>query len=139
MFSSGTGSVNNSRNFASGVVREDSPCRSRSVMDSMELQLDKMEICTCKEQPIIYYCDDHTCPRHSSQPFYCQLCMESGIHKHFTHQRIIKQVSLLSKKWQRNLDEFEGLCSSASMKFAEMGPIVRYFELEMLEVGLIQT
>jgi hypothetical protein len=54
--------------------------------------------------------------------------MESGIHKHFTHQRIIKQVTLLSKKWQRHLDEYEALRSSASQKFSEMGPIVRYFE-----------
>jgi len=65
--------------------------------------------------------------------------MESGIHKHFTHQRIIKQVSLLSKKWQRHKEEFEALCSSASQKYSLMGPIVKYFEKEMLEVGHIQT
>ena len=29
--------------------REDSPYRSRSVMDSMELKIDKMEICSCGE------------------------------------------------------------------------------------------
>ena len=47
MFSSGTGQVINSRNFEGGVAREDSPFRSRSVMDSMELQIDKMEMCKC--------------------------------------------------------------------------------------------
>ena len=47
MFSSGPGSVINSRNFDGGLAREDSPLRSRSVMDSMELQIDKMDLCTC--------------------------------------------------------------------------------------------
>jgi hypothetical protein len=43
------------------------------------------------------------------------------------------------QEWERHREGYGAVCSSASQKYSLMGPIVRYFEREMLEVGQIQT
>lgn len=51
-----------------------------------ELWLDQCkEICSiCKKEIVQYFCDEPTCPKKDSDTFYCQECMENGIHEHFS-------------------------------------------------------
>ena len=63
--------------------------------------------------------------------------MENGAHRHFTHQRIIKVVGLINRRWGKLREDYERLSAQAGSRYTEMAPLVRYLERGMLEVGTI--
>jgi hypothetical protein len=62
--------------------------------------------------------------------------MERGVHRHYTHQRIVNVINEIQGKWQGLAKEYEKLARDAMIQFKEWEPLIRYLELEMLRVGI---
>ncbi|TNV70999.1 hypothetical protein FGO68_gene5228 [Halteria grandinella] len=108
-------------------------------MDSKELKIDKMDLCKCQEQPIIYYCKDTQCQARDIQPYYCQLCMEKGLHKHFSHHRIVTIIEEKESEWNSLHESFKELNYMAQLKYEELEPLILYFQDQLLKLASNST
>ena len=103
------------------------------------LQLDKMHMCSCQRERVIYFCDDSQCESRQAQPYYCDECAESSEMKHLhAPKKIVRETQMYNMEWSKLRDAIRNIVTSASTKFNELGPLIRYLEKALVKMPRIK-
>ena len=54
--------------------------KERSTVDKLNQWKEIADKCSNHMEPVIYYCDQITCPNNTAQPLYCLQCLSEGNH-----------------------------------------------------------
>ena len=58
-----------------------------------------MQPCVCKREKAIYFCNEKSCPAHTTQQFYCLFCYEDDVHPGHKSVRVNKVVEEYKERW----------------------------------------
>ena len=89
--------------------------------------------CACGgDQKEVYICLKEDCPMHGERPFFCQLCMENGVHQHFPMKNIPTHISELVTKWKQLAQQYSEIANDVYSWDEKLWKEVREYDSELL-------
>ena len=84
---------------------------------------------------VFYVCQVEKCHEGDQKKIlYCQSCNDAGKHQHFPVIRITKVLQAMNVSVKEALQKIETLQKEAGPKLERLSPLIRYLELNSLQV-----
>ncbi len=97
-----------------------------------------MHLCSCQRERVIYFCDDEKCENRERQRYYCDECAEMSEQKHLhAPKKIVRETQLYNAEWSRLREGIRNTMANASIRFNELGPLIRYLERALIKLPRI--
>ena len=84
-------------------------------------------MCSCKEDIVVYYCNDLQCPNNQTNPMYCVICQgDYDKHKHKC-SLIFDKITELDSAWNTQKEAFNRITTGATQRYSDLEVLINYF------------